>query len=302
MSELYKHKSVLVEEVLEYLQPQAGKVYVDTTFGGGGHTRAILEKEPGCRVIGIDWDPAALQQGQNLQQIYGERLELWSGNFAKILMLMKKFKIPKVDGVLADFGTSQNQIFTASGFSVHRDSFLDMRMSSGHYRVNAAEVVNKATESELAQIFFELGEETAARKIAKVIAAERKIKPIKTTGQLVDLVIKVKGPQRGPIHPATKVFQALRMYVNHELENISSFLHVVDKILQPGGRVVCISFHSLEDRLVKHFFKEANQVKKGQFEILTSKPVTASIAELQSNPSARSARLRAAIYNGSSIF
>lgn len=293
----YQHKTVLIDEVLQYLNPQPNELYIDATFGGGGHSRAILEKEPDCKVIGIDWDVAALGQGAKLQEVYGDRLELWQGNFAKVFMLAKKFQVGKVNGILADFGTSQHQLFTANGFSIYRDTFLDMRMSASHYRTTAAEVVNKASEEQLSKIFFDLGEETASRKIAKLIVQERKVRPIKTTGQLVDLVVKVKGPKKSHVHPATKVFQALRIYVNHELENITSFLQASSKILQDGGRVVCISFHSLEDRLVKHFFKEYHLLaNKGRFEILTSKVITASSAELDRNPSARSARLRAAVY------
>lgn len=295
------HKSVLVAEVLQYLDPQPGKTYIDATFGGGGHTIAILEKEPTCRVIALDWDAQALERGAELQAKYGDRLEFLWGNFASIYMILKKHKISKVDGLLADFGTSQHQIFTKDGlsFAKDKDSFLDMRMSTAHYKTTAAEVLNKSSEAKLVNIFFELGEESAARKIAKMIVEERKKKKFKMTSQLVDLIVKIKGPKRGNTsHPATKVFQALRIYVNHELDNIESFLQASTKILNDNGRVVCISFHSLEDRMVKHFFKEYHHTTKngGNFEVLTPRVVTATLEELELNLSARSACLRAAAY------
>ena len=295
------HNTVLISEVLQYLDPQPGKTYIDATFGGGGHTAAILAKEPNCRVIALDWDPAALEQGEKLLEEYGDRLELLWGNFASVYMIMKKHKIGKVDGILADFGTSQHQIFEKDGFSFSKDSYLDMRMSTAHYKTTAAEVLNKSSEDKLANIFFDLGEERESKKIARLIVEERKKKKFKTTSQLVDLLIRVKGPKRGNAsHPATKVFQALRIFVNHELENIESFLQATPKILKNNGRVVCISFHSLEDRTVKHFFKEYDHASanldKGRFEILTTRVVTASPEELSVNLSARSACLRAAAY------
>lgn len=294
------HKTVLIAEVLQYLDPQPGKTYIDATFGGGGHTAAILAKEPNCKVIGLDWDMHAIEQGEKLLEKYSaHQFELLWGNFASIYMIMKKHKIEKVDGVLADFGTSQHQIFEKDGFSFSKNSYLDMRMSTSHYKTTAAEVLNKSSEEKLANIFFELGEEREARKIAKLIVEERKKKKFKTTDQLVDLLVRVKGPKRGKMaHPATKVFQALRMHVNHELENIESFLQATPKILNDGGRVVCISFHSLEDRTVKQFFKDYHHstVGQGKFEILTPRVVVATPAELSVNLSARSACLRAALY------
>jgi len=298
-NQLNYHKSVLVNELLQYLDPQPGKTYIDATFGGGGHTVAILEKEPNCRVIAFDWDAKALENGQALLDKYGDRLEFLWGNFASVFMLLKKHKIDKVDGIVADFGTSQTQIFTKDGFSFAQDSFLDMRMSSAHYKTTAAEILNKSSEDKLANIFFEFGEERASRKIAQMIVEERKKKKFKMTSQLVDLIFKIKGPKRGnAAHPATKVFQALRIYVNHELENIEIFLQALPKILNNDGRVVCISFHSLEDRTVKHFFREFSHssLNQGEFEVLTPRVVTASDEELKINLSARSACLRAAKY------
>jgi 16S rRNA (cytosine1402-N4)-methyltransferase len=288
------HKSVLVDEVLTYLDPQPGKLYIDATFGGGGHTRAILDREPNCRVIGIDWDAISLEgHAFLLQHEYGDRfIPIW-GNFAHLYKLMKKQNIKSVDGILADFGTSQMQIFDRDGFSLYRDTPLDMRMSTSHKHETAATVVNQAKEQELSYIFWHYGEERSAKKIARLIVQERSKRPLTTTGELVALVeqvIPMHGGRR--IHPATKVFQALRMYVNKEEENIIAFLPAALSLLAPHGRFVCISFHSLEDRLVKYFFKEKEQL--GQLQILTKKVVTASEQELKRNPSSRSAKLRAA--------
>lgn len=286
------HKSVLVQEVIQYLNPQPGKVYVDATFGGGGHSRAILDYEPNCSVIGLDWDEASiLQHAPALEEEYGDRLTMLWGNFANLHRLLKKEKINSVDGILADFGTSQFQIFERDGFSFRVDSPLDMRMSAAHYRLTAADVVNHFNEQALANIFFELGEERASRKIAHAIVEARKTTLFKTSGQLAQVIEKVI-PFRGPraIHPATKTFQALRIFVNKELENIKLFLPTAVGCLNAGGSIVCISFHSLEDRLVKNFFRE----KPHQLTTLTPKPVQATEEEIKQNPSSRSAKLRAA--------
>jgi len=282
------HKPVLVGEVLQYLDPQPGKIYVDATFGGGGHTRAILEKEPDCEVIAFDWDQNALEKnGVSLQEEFGDRLTLVWGSFAHLIKLLKKEKISKVDGILADFGTSQFQILNLAGFSFNRDSFLDMRMSPAHQKLTAREIINKFPGPKMEAMFFELGEERYSKQIVRAILEARDKYKINTTGQLVDIIQKIV-PKNKKIHPATKVFQALRIYVNDELENIHSFLAAAKQVLNPDGRLVCISFHSLEDRPVKQFFKENRE-----FEILTPKIVTAGDDELKINPSARSAKLRA---------
>ncbi|MBX9831321.1 16S rRNA (cytosine(1402)-N(4))-methyltransferase RsmH [Candidatus Babeliales bacterium] len=286
------HKSVLVQEVIQYLNPQPGKVYVDATFGGGGHSRAILDHEPQCSVIGIDWDEdSIIRHAPALEEEYGDRLKILWGNFANLHRLLKKEKIDRVDGILADFGTSQYQIFEKEGFSFRVDSPLDMRMSAAHQRLTAADVVNHFNEQALSKILWELGEERGSRKIAHAIIEARKINLFKTSGQLAQLIEKVI-PFHGPraIHPATKTFQALRIFVNKELENIKLFLPTAVGCLNAGGPLVCISFHSLEDRLVKTFFREKNH----QLTTLTPKPVQASEEEIKQNPSSRSAKLRAA--------
>lgn len=288
-----QHKTVLISEVLEYLNPEPNKIYVDATFGGGGHTRAILNQEPKCKVIGLDWDNESLERhAPALEAEFGNRLTVLWGNFAHVYRLLKKNNISRIDGVLADFGTSQYQIFHKQGFSFMVNSPLDMRMSPAHQRETAADIINHYSDKDLAQLFYTFGEEPHGRKIAEAIVVARKIKPIETTLQLAHLIESVVPRSKQPrsIHPATKVFQALRIKVNQELENIEGFLKTSLSMLNPGGRLVCISFHSLEDRIVKHFFKD----HVGKLEILTTKPVGPTDDEIAQNPSSRSAKLRAA--------
>lgn len=291
MAETPYHISVLPQEVIEYLNPQPHGIYVDCTFGGGGHTRLILDAEPTCTVLGIDWDMQALDtNAPPLVEQYGDRFVPILGSFSHLTRLLKKFEYTKVDGILADFGTSQHQIKELPGFSFSIDTPLDMRMSPAHYKTTAYDVVNKATEKELAEIFYTYGEERASRKIAKLIVQQRTKKPIRTTLELADLVKKVIKPYSRSIHPATKVFQALRIFVNEELNNITSLLSQSLTVLNPGGRIVCISFHSLEDRIVKQFFR----AHKDQLDILTKKVVVPTDEEVKANPSSRSSKLRAA--------
>jgi 16S rRNA (cytosine1402-N4)-methyltransferase len=288
----YRHKSVLVEEVIEYLKPVANGIYVDATFGGGGHTRAILSHEPNCTVIGLDVDRDAIDiNGPLLQEEFPDKVKLLWGNFSQIKKLLKKAGITQLDGILADFGTSQFQIEHQEGFSFNVDSPLDMRMSPGHTKVTASEIVNKASAEELATIFFTYGEEHNSRKIARAIVSYRiEHGPIKTTSQLSKIVKSIIPPYSRSVHPATKVFQALRIVVNDELNSIKSLLTQSIDLLKPQGRIVCISFHSLEDRIVKQFFKQ----HQDSLNILTQKVVTATEQELDRNPSSRSAKLRAA--------
>lgn len=296
MEQTKYHKPVLIEEVLTYLNPGPNKVYVDVTFGGGGHTRAILEKEPKCSVVAFDWDKNAIEKnGHALQEEFPGRLTLIWGSFSQILMLLKKAKISQVDGILADFGTSQYQITESPGFSVYRDTALDMRMSPSHQKITAEEIINKSTPKKLEEIFFKLGEERYSKQIVKAIVEARNNKRIRTTGELVDIIKQVVPKDtKKRIHPATRIFQALRIYVNSELENIHSLLMASLRILKPGGNIVCISFHSLEDRMVKQFFKDHSCIVDRGFKILTPKVIEASEEEVKINPSSRSARLRAA--------
>jgi len=292
------HISVLVAEVLQYLDPQPHKIYVDATFGGGGHTRAILSKEPTCRVIAIDWDRHAIDtHEEQFKAEFGDRLTIIWGNFAQLSLLLKKQNITKVDGILADFGTSQHHIFAGRGFSFLDDSPLDMRMSPAHHQITAAHILNRASEQELVHIFKEYSQEPHARLIARTIIAQRDKTPFKTTGQLAKLIEQIVPRHGSHIHPATRVFQALRIAVNHELEAIRGFLHQVPLVLNNNGRLVCISFHALEDGLVKNFLREhrAHTNNLG-FVSLTDGPVQAGEQERDDNPSARSAKLRAAIF------
>lgn len=289
----FYHKPVLVSEVLQYLDPKPGGVYLDVTFGSGGHTRAILEKEPTCKVIAMDWDSVVLDKyGLPLQEEFPDRLRLVWGNFALLYKLIKTENIPMVDGILADFGTSQIQITERAGFSMFRDTPLDMRMSPPHQKITAEIVLRDSSEKKLIEIFSELGQERFSRKIALAIVQARSSKRIRTTKDLVDIIEKVVPKSKvEKIHPATRVFQALRIFVNKELDNIESFFSVALKQIKPSGRLVCISFHSLEDRIVKDFFRD--KVAIGEVEMLTPKVVTATEEELFANRACRSAKLRA---------
>ena len=290
------HKTVLLNEAVEYLKLQPGKLYVDVTFGGGGHSRKILESNPDCKLIAIDWDKKSLEaNSQDLLEEFPDRFQIVWGNFAFLEKVLKKIGVTKISGgILADFGTSQAQLIHGTGFSFFKDTFLDMRMSPAHQKITACDIINNYPEKELTKLFFDLGEEKASRKIAHAIVEERKKKIIKTTGHLVE-VIEDLIPSRGKIHPATKVFQALRIKVNSELENIHSFLNASVNLLDKEGRLVCISFHSLEDRVVKTFFREnSSEHLPKKVKIITPRVVIATEEEIKANPSSRSAKLRAA--------
>lgn len=290
-----QHKPVLLDEVLHFLAPQPGKVYVDVTLGGGGHTRAILMTQPDCKVIGMDWDESVIKTtGERLKSEFpGRFIPIW-GNFSKINTALHKAGYQKVDGILADFGTSQIQIANTAGLSIFQDKFLDMRMSAAFFKVTAQDVLKNSSEKELAKIFFDYGQEKYGNRIARAIVETRQKTPLRTTKQLAELIESVvPGSKGSKIHPATKVFQALRIFVNKELENIQSFLANSLKVLAPESRLVCISFHSLEDRIVKQFFKEQERMGLIQVEILTPRVCTATEEELATNRSARSAKLRA---------
>ncbi len=292
------HVPVLMAEVLQYLDIMPGQVYVDVTLGGGGHTRAILTQEPTCKVIGLDWDKSVIQTtGEALKEEFpGRFFPVW-GNFSKVHQLVTGAGFHAVHGILADFGTSQIQIKNKDGFSVYNDTFLDMRFSSALYKTTAYQVVNYADEKELADIFFEFGQESYSRKIARAIVLRRQQKYFKTTGDLAQFIKDLTPGDYHKIHPATKVFQALRIFVNKELENIQAFLQNTRHILHDGGRLVCISFHSLEDRMVKQFFKDhgSRSFTTRYFDLATKGACMATDEEISQNRSSRSARLRAGI-------
>ncbi len=314
------HIPVMLEEVLKYLQPRAGGQYVDGTIGGGGHTEAILERSaPGGRVLGIDSDAQALAgvEKRLASAVRDRRLVLVHGNFAELARIVNEAGFASsVDGVLLDLGFSSNQMEDPQrGFSFSVDGPLDMRLDQSQ-ELSAAELVNNASEHELADIFWRYGEETRSRQVAWRIVRERSRGPITQTAQLARVVSAGVPYKPGMIHPATRVFQALRIAVNAELERLEAVLPQIVDVLSAGqtgdaegsgGRMVIISFHSLEDRLVKGFMRrEAMDCicppglpvcvcnHKARLRLLTPKPVTPAKHEVQINPRARSAKLRAA--------
>ncbi|TSA84536.1 16S rRNA (cytosine(1402)-N(4))-methyltransferase RsmH [Deinococcus detaillensis] len=281
-SDALTHLPVLAAEVLEALDPQPGEVFVDGTLGGAGHTRLLLKA--GARVYGIDQDPYALSRLGEL-----EGLSILQGNYRDMVSLLAEQGVTQVSGVLLDIGVSSFQLDDAQrGFSYHTEAPLDMRMSQEGE--SAYEVINELPTEELAALIFEYGEERHSRRIARAIEAEREKAPIATTTQLAEIIKRAYpgGHARG-IHPARRSFQALRIYVNDELGALRGGLEAASTLLAPGGRLAVISFHSLEDRIVKRFLKTNSQL-----EALTKRPVEASEDEQSRNPRARSAKLRAA--------
>lgn len=282
------HTPVLLEEATKLLLGNSGRLYVDCTLGLGGHTKRILEENPKAFVVAIDRDEEAIELAkENLKEFEGSFV-LYKANFIDLDLVLKEEGIEKVDGFLFDLGVSMLQLKSERGFSFQRDDFLDMRMDK-EQNLTAYKVVSEYPERELARILWEYGEEKLSRKIAKVIVQRRKEKPIQTTKELAELIASLYPPKlrHGRVHPATRTFQAIRMEVNKELESLKEALEKVPEFLKPGGRLVVISFHSLEDRLVKRFFREHD------FKVLTKKPITPSEEEVKLNPASRSAKLRA---------
>lgn len=289
------HLPVLLSEVLEFLDVRPNRNYVDGTLGGGGHAKAILERNaPAGRVLGIDWDAGAISRfKKSLQPAERERTVLANGNFADIRSFIQKKSFWPVHGILFDLGMSSIQLETSGrGFSFLRDEKLDMRYSTAQ-RVTAGEIVNAWPPLALEGALREYGEEPFARNIAHAIVHARRDKPIRSTGELVGIISKARPRwyREGRLHPATKTFQALRIAVNGELANIESAMPDGTRALVSDGRLVVISFHSLEDRIVKNFFRA--QAKAGIGRVITTKPVRPGLQETRANPRARSARLRA---------
>lgn len=284
------HVPVLLKETLEYLAVRPGKTYIDCTLGGGGHTEAILRA--GGRVIGIDQDSEAIAHVTERLGEKGANLTLKHSNFAHLQEIALEMGIGKVAGILLDLGVSSHQLGTAErGFSFHLPGKLDMRMDKETQGVTAADLVAAGSEEELAHIFWNYGDESMGRKIARAIVATRAVEPITTTEQLAELVARVKPRKRDShIHPATQVFQALRIAVNSELASLESVIPSAVTLLEKDGRLVIISFHSLEDRMVKTKLGEYSDL-----EVLTKKPVVATDEEIERNPKSRSAKLRAAV-------
>jgi 16S rRNA (cytosine1402-N4)-methyltransferase len=298
-----RHVPVLLEAILDQIQPRDGGLYIDATFGAGGNTAAILHAAA-TRVIAIDRDQTAVAAGADLVQSAAGRLTLVEARFSEIERIAHQFGVGAVDGVVLDLGVSSMQLDQAErGFSFRLDGPLDMRMSAEGPSV--ADVVARAGERDLADIIFQLGEERQSRAIARAIVAARKTASIETTRALAELVARVVRARPGAIHPATRTFQALRMFVNEELNELVAALTAAERVLKPGGRLVVVSFHSLEDRIVKTFLGERNRsagvsrhqpelsVAEPSFRVLTKRPVVAGEAETARNPRARSAKLRA---------
>lgn len=298
------HIPVLLAEAISALAVRPGGIYIDATVGQGGHAIGILEHSaPDGRLLAIDIDPQAVAFASERLRPYGARATVVQGNFAILSDIAAAQGFPAVDGVLFDLGLCSQQIETAGrGFSFQRDEPLDMRYSQEG--PTAADLVNSLPEQELADLLFRFGEERAARAIARAIVAQR---PVLTTGQLARLVEGILGRRGGRIHPATRTFLALRIAVNKELEALAQALPQATALLKPGGRLVVISFHSLEDRLVKGFLQRESRDclcpprmpvcvcgHKAILKVLTPKPVFPSAQEVAINPRARSARLRAA--------
>ena len=281
----------MVAEVLEHLAPERGGVFVDCTVGLGGHARALLEAGA-SRIIGLDRDPSAIDRSRDALAAFGAQVELVHGDYRELTDVLDARGIGRVDGVLADLGVSSMQLDAPDrGFSFRRDDVLDMRMDTSRGST-AAEMLASADEQTLADVIYTLGEERHARRVARAILAARSQAPITTTGRLADVVrraIPRKGYSR--IDPATRTFQAVRIWVNRELEGLDGFLvRAVDR-LNDGGRMVVITFHSLEDRIVKHTFRALQA--DGRIAIRTKRPVVPAPAEVESNARARSAKLRA---------
>jgi len=289
------HRPVMAKEVLYWLNPKPGGLYVDCTLGAGGHTQAILEKTNGqVKIVGIDRDEEALSIAREQLCDYREQLILIKDNFKKLPQILKERKIERVDGILYDLGVSSMQMDTPErGFSFRYLAPLDMRMDTGQ-KLTASHLVNQLPERELEDIFFKLGEERWARRVAKFIVQERRNHPLGTTGDLVEIIrraIPSEVRRKRRIHFATKVFQALRIKVNAELENLRSGLEVSFDLLRKGGRICVISYHSLEDRIIKEEFKKREGEK---INILTKKIIKPSFQEITANPRARSAKMRVA--------
>lgn len=311
-----RHTPVMLEEVLTALAPRDGGVYVDGTFGAGGYSSAILGAGA-TRVIAIDRDPSAIAGGAELVRSSEGRLNLLRGNFAEMKSIVENLGLEKVQGVVLDIGVSSMQIDEAArGFSFLRDGPLDMRM--GQQGRSAADYVNNLAAEELAQIIFVFGEEPRSRAIAKAIVGARSETPLLTTFDLVKAVELATGPQRAKdrTHPATRTFQALRIHVNAELDQLAMALSAAEEILEEGGRLVVVTFHSLEDRIVKRFFTirsgnvptssrhmpEAQDGPSPSFKPIFKGHQSASTLEMLENPRARSAKLRAGVRSAAPCF
>ena len=299
------HIPVLLGEVVAALKPKCGYCYVDATFGAGSYSRALLEAKD-CFVWGIDRDPVAQIFGLEMEKKYPDRFRFLAGCFSSMRKLLANDNVSQVDGIMLDLGVSSLQIDDpARGFSFKHDGPLDMRM--GNSQLSAEDIINNMPEVELANLIFRYGEERSSRRIARAIINLRKKMPITSTVQLANIVRQAVKTKSDRIDPATKTFQALRIYINEELAELSRALVNSELLLRPGGRLVIVSFHSLEDRSVKKFLFErsgvrsnpsrhlpgpASEVAPETFRLIRRRPIKPSITEIRENPRARSARLR----------
>jgi 16S rRNA (cytosine1402-N4)-methyltransferase len=301
----HAHEPVLLAETIDALAPRDGAIYVDGTFGRGGYTRALLARS--CRVFAIDRDPTAIEAGRALARETGGHLVVIEGRFGEMADLLARAGVTSVAGIALDLGPSSPQLDEAArGFSFRADGPLDMRMA--REGSSAADLVNSLPETELADIIFLYGEERFARRIARAILAARLKAPILRTGELAAIVRGVVPAQPGGIDPATRTFQAIRIAVNDELGELERGLAAAERLLEPGGRLAVVAFHSLEDRQVKEFLRErSTSAPRGSrhlpmgprgpapsFSLLTRKPIRPGDSEIARNPRARSARLRTA--------
>ena len=305
------HRPVLLIETTALLAPERGGLFVDATLGLGGHSEAILEASPETRVLGIDRDREALRLASERLARFGARFRAVHANFGDLARVLNEASEREPSGVLADLGVSSLQFDTPErGFSFRHDAPLDMRMDAGGREETAAELLERLPEEEIARVLYEYGEERRSRRIARWIVERRERgEALRTTGELADLVARAVGHKRGErIHPATRTFQALRIAVNRELEGLGEFVEAAVDLLQPQGRLAVISFHSLEDRIVKRALRRlAGYCECGvrtpvctcgarcAVEILTRRPVVPGEQELEENPRARSAKLRACL-------
>lgn len=303
----FEHISVLLQESIEGLNIKKDGVYVDGTLGGAGHSKEIVKRLETGRLIGIDQDINAIEKATNVLNEFMSKVTIVHNNFKNIGIILKELNIDGVDGVLLDLGVSSHQLDQEErGFSYNKDSFLDMRMNTSQ-DFSAWDVVNKYTKKELERIIKDHGEERWAARIAEFIGAERQIKPIDTTGELVEIIKKAipSGARKDGPHPAKRTFQAIRIEVNKELEILRESIINAVGALNTGGRICIITFHSLEDRIVKETFKELSLEcicppempictcnKKKELKIITRKPILPSKNEIETNPRSRSAKLR----------
>ena len=305
----FKHISVLFDETLDSLNIKDGRVYVDGTLGGGGHSRGILERAKNVRLIGIDRDIEAIGAASERLSEFGENVTLVNNNFSNIKQILNELNVDKIDGAVLDLGVSSYQLDNAKrGFSYMHDARLDMRMNPSD-ELSAYEVVNSYNEEELTKIFYEYGEEKWSKRVAEFIVEKRKIKPVETTLELVD-IIKAAIPKKVRVegsHPAKRIFQAIRIEVNNELGILKQTVSDIVDVLKPGGRISVITFHSLEDRIIKKAFLDLAMGcvcpksfpvcvcnRQPIVKIISKKPILPTSKEENENPRSKSAKLRVA--------